>query len=104
MIRYEFREGPVSFYKDRVDAQACGKFIHDLSRTPNGSQSEVILNAAANPDNPLHNGLEWDNAKCGHAHRLDQIRSLTSSLRIVPAVITDTPQRAFLSIRPSGGP
>ena len=46
---------------------------------------------------PLHNELEWDNAKAGHAWRRDQMRRIVRKLEIVP-VKTNTPVRAFEAI------
>ena len=42
-----------------------------------------VLKDARNPDSPLHDQFEWDDAKCGEAYRLDQARSLIRSIRLV---------------------
>jgi translation initiation factor 2 alpha subunit (eIF-2alpha) len=47
---------------------------------------ELTVLDAADKDSPLHSLFEWDNAKAGHQHRLDQARQLLRSVRIVTRV------------------
>lgn len=44
--------------------------------------AESVLADAVDPDSPLHNHLEWDDAQAGHAHRLEQCRSLIRRYRL----------------------
>ena len=44
---------------------------------------EGVLGSARDPGSPIHGEFEWDDAKAGHAHRLDQARSLIRSVKIV---------------------
>ncbi len=37
---------------------------------------DIVVKAAENPDSPLHDYFEWDDAKAAHAHRLQQARQL----------------------------
>jgi hypothetical protein len=49
-----------------------------------GHVSPVALELAArSPEHPCHERFEWDNAKAGYQHRLDQARSLIASVRVV---------------------
>lgn len=39
-------------------------------------QPSAVVEAAANPDSPLHRHFEWDDEKAGHSYRLAQARRL----------------------------
>lgn len=41
-----------------------------------------VVNAARDPEHPLHERFQWDDAKAGEAHRLDQARSLIKSVKV----------------------
>ena len=64
--------------------------------------NEEALEAAKNAANPLHNHLEWDDAVCGVTHRLGQIASLRSCIRLYDPE-TDTVKRAFIGLRETNG-
>jgi len=59
--------------------------------------NEAALEAAKSTRNPLHRHLEWDDAICGHHHRLGQIAALRSCIRIWNEE-TDETSRAFVGI------
>lgn len=60
--------------------------------------NEEALEAAKNPRNPLNRHLEWDDAVCGVAHRLGQIASLRSCIRLYDDE-TDETSKAFIGLR-----
>ncbi len=43
----------------------------------------AVVEDAKDPASPLHDCFQWDDEKAAHAHRLDQARSLITSIRIV---------------------
>ena len=54
---------------------------------------EDILEAARNPEHPLHDYLEWDDAKAAHAGRLEQAEGFIQDTlveEIVEGFIQDT--------------
>jgi hypothetical protein len=59
--------------------------------------NEAALEAAKNRRNVLHNHLEWDDATCGVIHRLGQIASLRSCVRLYDDERDET-VRAFISL------
>ena len=38
--------------------------------------TEDVLDAASDPQHPFHDLLDWDDAKLGKAHRLEQCREI----------------------------
>lgn len=50
---------------------------------------EVVLKEAANPSNPLHRYLEWDNEKAGEKYRRVQIYSLILASKFVVQLVSD---------------
>ena len=43
----------------------------------------AVVEAAADPDSPLHNYFTWDNDEAAKAYRLEQARRLIRSIRVV---------------------
>jgi hypothetical protein len=43
----------------------------------------IVLDAAADPQSPLHESFEWDNDVAGERWRLEQARQLIRSFRVV---------------------
>lgn len=43
---------------------------------------ELVVNEARDPDHPLHNRFEWDDALAAEAHRREQARGLIQSVKI----------------------
>ena len=79
------------------DAQTVGEAIEKITKK-GGKDVPVELVAISTPkDSPTHHHFEWDNAKAGHAHRLQQARDLICALEIV-IEDGDDPVRAFPSI------
>ena len=42
---------------------------------------EIIVQAAQNEDNPLHNQFDWNDSSAAHKHRLDIARQLLRAVR-----------------------
>ncbi len=59
---------------------------------------EVVIDKAANEDNPLHSSFEWDDNKAAHQHRLDQARRLVRVYVEVLAPDTE-PVNVFVSLK-----
>lgn len=57
---------------------------------------QVVAEAAANPDSPLHTRFEWDNSKAAHQYRLEQARSLIRSYTLT---VEDNQVRRFVYIK-----
>lgn len=51
---------------------------------------DAVLADAQDPTSPTHDYFTWDDAKAGHAYRLDQARALISSVRVVFRTETTT--------------
>ncbi len=70
---------------------------------------EAVLEAASDPDSPLHPHFEWDDGVAGHAYRLYQARVLIQRVHILnPAALHQPPQPVYVSLmadrtRPGGG-
>jgi ribosome-associated translation inhibitor RaiA len=47
---------------------------------------ENVIDVARDPRSALHSEFEWDDAKAGHAHRLDQARVLIRSVKVVVTI------------------
>ena len=59
---------------------------------------ELLVEVASNPDHPLHDRFEWDDAIAGHKWRLEQAGQLLRvTFRPDPAKPTDL--RAFVAVR-----
>lgn len=43
---------------------------------------EQVVNAARDPDSPIHHYFNWDDKSAGDAYRLDQARTLIRSVKI----------------------
>lgn len=46
-------------------------------------RAEDVVLEAADPNHPLHDEFEWDDARAGAAHRIEQARSLIRSVKVV---------------------
>jgi hypothetical protein len=51
--------------------------LHDGRITP-----ELVVDAARDPDSPLHEFFTWDNDEAAEKHRLNEARSLIRSIRV----------------------
>ena len=62
--------------------QEAHRALAALERKGRISADEVVQ-AAKNPDSPLHAYFTWDDAEAAHARRIDQARALIRSVRVV---------------------
>ena len=52
---------------------------------------EMVVDAAGDPDHPLHGHFEWDDAKAAHQYRLGQARALIAGQRMYLHMVTSGP-------------
>jgi len=80
---------------------SAGAAYHFLERIRAENNGDLNLTDAVHKskpkDAPLHNDLEWNNARCGDLYRRDQMRRITRRLEVIRS---DTaPTRAYEAIR-----
>jgi hypothetical protein len=66
--------------------------------------AEAVLKVAENPDNPLHDYLEWDDGVAAAEFRKGQCRALIASVRVelsTPETVTVN-VRAYVKVAPLG--
>jgi len=99
-------------YKARVgapfkqeEAQKLGEALDTIKEKCNGElKIDIALKEAKKLSNPLHEHLEWNDAKCGNEYRTQQLRNITN--HIVEEIIVDgetTEQRSFFSVTNAEG-
>ena len=54
--------------------------IKALEDSEGRTTADRLVQAAGNPDHPMHPDFEWDDAVAGHLHRLDTARRIMASL------------------------
>jgi len=62
-----------------------------------GITPESVVGVASDPNNILHAHFEWDDAKAGHAHRLQQARHLIKRVKITTPAGSTTSK--YVSVR-----
>lgn len=62
------------------DADVFGRYYNGLRRRHPEVTAEILVQAATRNSSPIHENFEWDNTIAGHAHRLDQARSMMRSI------------------------
>lgn len=62
---------------------------------------QATVDAAADPDHPLHGEFDWDNATAGDEWRLEQARRLIRRVRMVRVDDSEGPTdlRAYVNVR-----
>lgn len=86
----------------RIDAQAAGEEMEALRVRNNGRlDTEIVVQAAAAEDSPMHQHFEWDNDRAANAWRNGQAGHL---IRCITVTIDKTngeaaPIRAFVSVK-----
>lgn len=76
-----YRAQPGGIFTDK-DAAIIGPAIESLADGEGYPSTEMILDAARNPESPLHRYFEWDQAEAAHKYNLEQARYLARSWRI----------------------
>lgn len=57
--------------------------LEEIATKHNGVlKAEDVVMAAAAPEHPLHDRFEWDDAKAGHAYRVEQARGIIRRVRM----------------------
>lgn len=103
---YSFREDLVPGFKnhDKADPQAIGEALQKITDGNNGRLTpSAVVTEATKRSHPLHRHFEWDDTVAAEAFRLDQARSLISSIEITSTDSDRGAARAFLSINDRGG-
>jgi hypothetical protein len=65
----------------RLNIDALASELEKLDEL-DGITPEAVVGVARDPNNILHPHFEWDDAKAGHAHRLQQARHLIKRVKI----------------------
>jgi hypothetical protein len=85
-----------------LNPQKIGESLLATAARHNGHiHAENVLEEARDPNHPIHAHLEWDDAKCGHAYRLQQIRAIIRIVRVEDP--TQELRRAFINITSNDG-
>lgn len=58
------------------------QILADLETKTGRLTPDSVVAHAAQENSPLHEYFEWDDSKAAHAHRLDQARSLITSVKV----------------------
>lgn len=108
VVRYVFKENKVIALPNmnKADPQILGECLAEIQNNNGGRLKPVhVVDAAKDRASPLHKHFEWDDRKCGIAHRLSQARELIGCF-----VVIDDSQRthnqgvaAFVSVTDGAG-
>jgi len=86
-----------------VNPQQAGEELDRLRADKGTLTPAIVLEAASEPDSPLHAAFEWDDSAAAQQHRLQQARRLITSIRVLNSP-TAKPTVAFVSVKtPSKG-
>lgn len=104
MIRYVFKDAPVAIKAAKdADPQKIGEALAAIAKEGGGRlKPAAVVNKAKDPEHVLHRHFEWDDAAAAHRYRIDQARSLISSIRVEELGATES-QPAFLSVGDAAG-
>lgn len=87
-----------------AERKAMADVLAQLETEAGTLTPDIVVQEAEREDSPLHHCFEWDNEKAGHAHRLEQARTLIRSIRVV-VTIEDRTLSTFRYVRdPSVAP
>ena len=103
-MTYVFDDGPVRLRNSSAaDPEVIGAELLKIADINGGSlEPERVVEAAKAKSHPLHDFFEWDDKKAGHAHRVNQARSLIRIVRIERPDMQE-PVRAFFSVKSDTG-
>lgn len=65
---------------------------------------EAVIEAAEAAEHPWHDRFEWDDAKAGHQHRVEQARRLIRGVRVLVRTDTTTVSTVYYVRDPSASP
>lgn len=96
-MKYGKRKGA----RTKGDPDTIGQELERLQRANGGRLTpEAVVEAAKDPDSPLHGEFEWDKAKAAHQHWLHQARMLIADLTIETS--EEKTIRAFVNVTRGG--
>jgi hypothetical protein len=100
MIKYVFADTPLGFKNaSKVDPMRVGQALEDVGAKNGGNlHPNAVVDAARDPDSPLHPCFEWDDGVAAEMHRRSQARALIRAVRTVQTE-DDEPVRRFWSVR-----
>lgn len=103
MIHYAFADRPLILNNaKKADPQKIGEALAKIAGANQGLLApEVVVKAAENPRNALHQHFEWDDAKAANAYRLSQARTIIRLIATEDVEGDAVP--AFYSISDKGG-
>jgi len=86
-------------------AQRYGERIAELRRQHQHFNEDVFVEDARDPSSPLHDALEWDDAKCGVLYRREQASYIIRHVGRVIEAPDEAPKviRAFHRVTTSDG-
>lgn len=105
-MRYVFKEGPLTI-KAAKDAnpQRIGEALAIVTEKDGGELTpKSVVEAARDPENPLHPHFEWDDSVAAEKFRHEQARDLIRCIRVEPENGGNgEAEPAYLSITGKGG-
>ncbi len=93
--KYDFRSGRSI---KNVNPQAVGEELEKLRSEHGQLTPAVVVDAAKDPESPLHAAFEWDTEAAAQQYLLQQARRLIVSIRILNAP-TAKPTIAYVSVK-----
>ena len=83
-----------------IAVQVAGEELERIRTYNNGRlESEMVVDAARAPENPLHPVFEWDDEAAANKFRIEQAKYLIRSVEVVVENRPDAPPlRAFVSV------
>lgn len=81
-----------------VNPQAVGEELERIRADRGTLTPHDVLEAAVDPDSPLHAAFTWDDSAAAREHRLNQARRLVVSIRVLNAP-TARPTVAYVSVK-----
>ncbi|SNT19418.1 hypothetical protein [Sphingopyxis indica] len=94
---YQWKPGSVH----RIDPQAAGEEMERIRVRQNGRLEAVdVVRESRDPEAPLHDEFEWDDAKAADAHRVTQAMAMIRHITVLTPKRSgeDAPIRAFVSV------
>jgi hypothetical protein len=105
MIRYVFKEGPVTIRgaKD-ANPQLIGEALSTIAASQGGKLTPgAVVEGARDPGSALHPHFDWNDAEAAEKWRVEQARDLIRCIRVDDLNPNQEPVRAFLSIAGDAG-
>lgn len=92
-VRWAWRSGG----RFAVRAEVAGASLDAIRRRDGSITPAAVVDAARDPDHPLHRAFDWDDGSASQKYRLLQARQLINSVRVVRDV-GGPGQTAFVSV------